>query len=254
VWTRHTDKKGPGESGTRGFVTASRGEAGSRQHHPGIVVTQGKRTLQPARLSKFGSAAPGSWNCNDNAVFMAAPPSEPPQPPGPGIQVTYPSVLNVQIGRNHALAGGDTEVNAQNVLLATNACVACDLSGLDLNGIDLPGVSLYAASLKGAHFAGSRFNGASIAGTDFSAADLPSSELNGTVFFTSNYISLPSADSVILTGANLSNAIIRNIIDAHEGLAMTNAALGGADLAGTTLSNFNLTDSTGTPINAEQAI
>jgi len=107
AWTRRTKEQDPGDVWYAPVRHRIEGKGWEQITPPDMVVTQGKQTLPPERRQMLGEAAPGSWNCDDHGVFMAAARSEPPQPPGPDVQVTYPSVLKVHMGLNHALVGGD---------------------------------------------------------------------------------------------------------------------------------------------------
>jgi len=102
------------------------------------------------------------------------------------------------------------------ILLNTNMCVGCDLSGANLSGLDLSGANLKNAILVDANLSGTNLSNAILINADMSRANLK--------------------------GANLSGADLTNTI-------LINADLSGADL---TLANLENTDMKGAKFSGTQ--
>ena len=141
-----------------------------------------------------------------------------------------------------------------NVLVSTNRCVFCDLSGANLAGADLMGARLLLSNLTGANLIGANLSGANITFATLVNANLNSANLIGAVFDSSNmkganmsdadlsFAFLPDTnlENATFQGANLENALLETSIITNANLRDT--VLISADFTGSDLSGSDFTD------------
>jgi len=141
------------------------------------------------------------------------------------------------------------------VLLSTNRCPACDLSGANLAGADLMGAELLLANLTGANLIGTNLMGADIRFATLVNANLNAANLIEADFFRTDLMgaNMSGADlgfarledanleNATLQDANLENALLEMAIIINANLR--NAVLFSADLTGADLSGSDFTGS-----------
>jgi Pentapeptide repeats (9 copies)/Pentapeptide repeats (8 copies) len=129
------------------------------------------------------------------------------------------------------------------VLMATNKCVGCDLSGADLSRKQLANADLQAANLVGANLAGTNLTGAKLGGANLTGANFTSTNLTDAVLQAASLIDVNFASTNLtrtdFSYANLVNTNFRTAILSKTDLAGANLAL--ADFTGVNLGNVSLT-------------
>ena len=139
------------------------------------------------------------------------------------------------------------------VLLSTNRCVFCDLSGANLAGADLMGARLFLSNLTGANLIGTNLMGADIRFATLVNANLNSANLIEAEFDSSDMMgaNMTNADlsfaflpdtnleNATFQGANLENALFETAVIINANLRDT--VLFGADLTGADLSGSDFT-------------
>ncbi|GJM16059.1 MAG: hypothetical protein DHS20C13_13860 [Thermodesulfobacteriota bacterium] len=147
---------------------------------------------------------------------------------------------------------GPVEENVE-VLLSTNRCVFCDLSGANLAGADLMGARLFLSNLTGANLIGANLLGANITFATLVNANLNSANLIEAEFDFSDMMGANMADADLsfaflpdtnlenatFQGANLENALFETAVIINANLRDT--VLFGADLTGADLSGADFT-------------
>jgi Pentapeptide repeats (8 copies) len=138
------------------------------------------------------------------------------------------------------------------VLLTTNKCVGCDLSGIDLSRKKLVNADLQAANLVGAKLVGTNLTGAKLGGANLTGADLTNTNLTQAVLQAASLIDVnfvgTNLTNTDLTYANLVNTNFSRAILSNTNLAVANLALAdftGANLSSTSLTDANLTGAKG---------
>ena len=143
------------------------------------------------------------------------------------------------------------------VLVSTNRCVFCDLSGANLAGADLMGARLFLSNLTGANLIGANLSGANITFATLVNANLNSAILIGAAFDSSNmkganmsdtdlsFAFLPDTnlENATFQGANLENALLETSIITNANLRDTvliSADLTGSDLSGSDFTNADM--------------
>jgi uncharacterized protein YjbI with pentapeptide repeats len=122
---------------------------------------------------------------------------------------------------------------AHDIVVSTNRCPGCDLSGLNLSGENLFFADLTGAKLRNVIADGTNFGNARLRGADFSGASLRGAN------FSSSYT------RTVLEGASFANANLRgaSFANTHLGCVdLRNADLGGADFGN---SGFQCVDMSG---------
>lgn len=129
------------------------------------------------------------------------------------------------------------------VLMSTNKCVGCDLSGIDLSGKQLANADLQAANLVGANLTSTNLTGAKLGGANLTGANFTSTNLTDAVLQAASLIDVNFAKTNLtrtdLSYANLVNTNFKTAILSKTDLAGANLAL--ADFTGVNLSNVALT-------------
>lgn len=140
-------------------------------------------------------------------------------------------------------------VNTQ-TLLATRACVGCDLQGVDFSRINLDGVNLQNADLTGAVIESARLVGANLAGATLDKVNLSDSNISRANFSEARMeqadLRRVNGEGAVFRGArivrsNLGSAILHG--SNFVGADLTNADLGSAKFKG---ANLEMADLDGT--------
>ena len=122
-----------------------------------------------------------------------------------------------------------TPLDNKTILLMTNSCVNCNLSG-----VNLAGVNLTSADLTGADLSGANLQNASLGGVKFNNANLKNANLQNSLPSFANF------NNANADGANFSNAILMSA-DLSEAI-FSNADLRMAELTSTVMEKTDLSN------------
>lgn len=125
-----------------------------------------------------------------------------------------------------------TPLDNKTILLMTNACVNCNLSG-----VNLASVNLTSADLTGADLSGANLQNASLGGVKFNNANLKNANLQNSLPSFANFNNA-NADSANFSNATLNNADLSEAIFSNADLRM--AELTSTVMEKTDLSNADL--------------
>jgi len=114
-------------------------------------------------------------------------------------------------------------------LLATGACVGCDLRGVDLSGLSLDNIRLSWSDLTDSNLRGVSMRGVNLVGADLHNADLTNADLRGSVLKKANLTGVDLSE-VHLIGSDLRGAILSHMdVDMDlEWMDLTGVLLEGA--------------------------